>query len=275
MRIISFNVNGIRAVNGKGKDGKKGSDSSVNLLRTLVVEQTPDVLCLQEIKTSDEKDLSSYLDILPYIKINHSKTKKGYSGVAILSKDKPINYYDDFSYAPDTFIDVKEKDFTNEGRILTAEFDTCFVVTVYTINSKDGLTRLPDRLIWDKLFRKYINILQGTKPVVVCGDLNCAHNDIDIHNPKTNRNSPGFSDEERESFSKLLRICALRDTYRSLYPEKVKYTYWSNFGNARARNSGWRIDYVLVGGGIEINSAECLNEYYGSDHCPVIADIII
>ena len=275
MRIISFNVNGIRAVNGKGKDGKKGSDASVNLLHTLVAEQNPDVLCLQEIKTSDEKDLSSYKDILPYIKINHSKTKKGYSGVAILSKDKPINYYEDFAYAPDRFIHVKDKDFTNEGRILTAEFDTHFVVTVYTVNSKDGLTRLPDRLIWDKLFRKYINILQGTKPVVICGDLNCAHNEIDLHNPRTNRKSPGFSDEERESFNKLLRICALRDTYRSLYPESVKYTYWSNMGNARGRNVGWRIDYVLVGGGIEVNSADCLNDYYGSDHCPIIADITI
>lgn len=273
MRIISFNVNGIRAVNGKGKDGKKGSDASVNLLHTLVAEQNPDVLCLQEIKTSDPKDLSSYMDILPYIKINHSKTKKGYSGVAILSKSKPINYYEDFSYAPDRFVDVKDKDFTNEGRILTAEFETCFVVTVYTVNSKDGLLRLSDRLIWDKLFRKYINILQGTKPVIVCGDLNCAHNEIDIHNPKTNRKSPGFSDEERESFSKLLRICALRDTYRALYPEKIKYTYWSNMGNARGRNVGWRIDYVLAGGGLEIISADCLNDYYGSDHCPVIADI--
>ena len=273
MRIISFNVNGIRAVNEKGKDGKKGADSSINLLRTLITEKKPDVLCLQEIKTTNVEDLASYADLLPYITINPSRTKKGYSGVAILSKTKPIAIANDFGFAKEKFASVADREYCNEGRIITAEYESCYVMCVYTVNSKDGLTRLDERLEWDRLFRIYITSLQGIKPVIVCGDLNCAHNEIDIHNPKTNRKSPGFSDAERASFSKLLTVCALRDSFRVLHPGVAKYTYWSNFGNARARGVGWRIDYVLVGGGLEITEADCLCDFYVSDHCPVLADV--
>lgn len=275
MRIISFNVAGIRAVNEKGKDGKRGGDLSENLLRTLIKEKNPDVLCLQEIKTTNPEDLASYTDLLPHIAINPARTKKGYSGTAILSKTKPIVVESDFGFAKEKFASVSKRDYSNEGRIITAEYENCYVMCVYTVNSKDGLARLDERLEWDRLFRIYITTLHGIKPVIVCGDLNCAHNEIDIHNPKSNRKSPGFSDAERASFSKLLTTCALRDSFRVLHPGVAKYTYWSNFGNARARNAGWRIDYVLVGGGLEITEADCLCDFYGSDHCPILADIDI
>lgn len=279
MKIISFNVNGIRAVNEKGKDGKQkkgiATSTSINLLRSLITEKNPDVLCLQEIKTSSPEDLASYTDLLPYININPSRTKKGYSGVAILSKKKPIAIANDFGFASEKFACVADREYTKEGRIITAEYESCYVMCVYTVNSKNGLLRLDERLEWDRLFRMYIISLQGFKPVIVCGDLNCAHNEIDIHNPKTNRKSPGFSDAERASFGKLLTVAALRDSFRVLHPSNAKYTYWSNFGNARARDVGWRIDYILVGGGLEIIEADCLNDFYGSDHCPVFADIKI
>lgn len=269
MRIISFNVNGIRSVNTKDKAGTKGAAPATNLLRTLIAEQAPDVLCLQEIKTGEsaEADLAPYKDLMPWITTNTPKAKKGYSGVAILSRTAPLAVHADFW---DTGLNAAGLD---EGRILTAEFDTVFVVTVYTINSKDGLTRLPDRLAWDAAFREYIHHLQGIKSVVVCGDLNCAHEEIDIHNPKGHRRSPGFSDEERASFGRLLAECALRDSFRRMRPAEAKYTYWSNMGQARKRNAGWRIDYILVGAGLAIGGADCLVEYGGSDHCPVVADV--
>lgn len=269
MQIISFNINGLRSAETKDKSGKKECAPETNVLRCLIREQAADILCLQEVKTSSIDDFKSYRDLMPYIYLNHSKDKKGYSGVAILSKTEPISVSPDFDLVPEVAAKAATESGTREGRILTAEYEKCYVITVYTINAKDGLTRLDERLKWDRLFRQYINTLQGTKPVIVCGDLNCAHNDIDIHNPRTHKKSPGFSDEERTSFSKLLQVCALRDTYRALHPDVAKYTYWSNYGGARARNVGWRIDYILVGGGIKIESADCLNDYFGSDHCPV------
>ena len=169
MRIISFNVNGIRSVNGKAKDGTKGVAPEANLLRTLIAEQAPDVLCLQEIKTDAAADLASYKDLMPWITVNTPTAKKGYSGVAILSRTEPLSVHANFW---DTDLAAPGID---EGRILTAEFETVFVVTVYTVNSKDGLTRLDERLAWDAAFRNYITHLQGIKSVIVCGDLNCAH----------------------------------------------------------------------------------------------------
>ena len=270
MRIISFNVNGIRAVNGKSKAGSKGCDPTTNLLRTLIIEQTPDVLCLQEIKTEAASDLTIYKDLLPHVAINSAQNRKGYSGVAILSRSAPISISLDFALFPAL---AEGCPATDEGRIITAEFPDCYVVNVYTINSKQDLLRLDERIKWDTAFRRYVNSLQGTKPVIVCGDLNCAHEEVDIHNPKGNKKSPGFSDEERASFRKLLTTCALRDSFRWLHPGVKKYSWWSNFGGARQRNVGWRIDYILVGAGIEIRSADCLNEYHGSDHCPVVAEV--
>jgi exodeoxyribonuclease-3 len=273
MQIVSFNINGLRAAETKDKSGKKECDPETNVLRSLIREQAADILCLQEVKTSNIDDFKSYRDLMPYIYLNHSKDKKGYSGVAILSKVEPISVTSDFDRIPKVAEVAATETFMSEGRILTAEYEKCYVVSVYTVNAKDGLARLDERLKWDRLFRQYINILQGTKPVIVCGDLNCAHNDIDIHNPKGHKKSPGFSDEERASFSLLLQRCALRDTYRALHPTDVKYTYWSNYNGARTRNVGWRIDYILVGGGVKINSADCLNDYFGSDHCPIISSV--
>jgi exodeoxyribonuclease-3 len=288
MRLISFNVNGIRSVSEKSKMGEKGTQFSKNLLTTLTTEQNADILCLQEIKTQSHDDLLGYKQLFPYIYTNTATNKKGYSGVAILSKHKPISTYKDFALFSEYFSEYNEYDFMKEGRILTAEYQSYYLVTVYTPNSKDKLARLEERLIWDDMFLTYIQLLQGhgtgvdnitynKKPVIVCGDLNCANEPIDIHNPSTNRYSAGYSDKERGSFKKLMQYGNLTDTFRLLNPSTVKYTWWSNMGGARKRNVGWRIDYFLVSNKLKgnIQEPDCLTEYYGSDHCPVSINITL
>jgi exodeoxyribonuclease-3 len=289
MRLISFNVNGIRSVSEKSKTGEKGTPFTKNLLTTLATEQHADVLCLQEIKTQSHEDLLGYKNLFPHIYTNTATSKKGYSGVAILSKHKPLAVYKDFSLFSEYFSEYTPYDFMKEGRILTAEYSSFYLVTVYTPNSKDKLTRLDERLIWDDAFLAYIQLLQGKnpqnialpsyipKPIIVCGDLNCANEPIDIHNPSANKYSAGYSDKERSSFKQLLMHAALTDTFRTLNPATVKYSYWSNMGGARKRNAGWRIDYFLVSSELKafIQHADCLTEYHGSDHCPVIMDMTL
>lgn len=280
MRVISFNVNGIRAISQKGKDGKKIKGTEINVLESLTEEQSPDIICLQEIKTQNSNDLTRYTDLFPHIYVNVATSKKGYSGVAILSKTDPLDVYENFGEATEKDLDVfySKYDFIHEGRMLTAYFPTFTLICVYTPNSKDELVRLDERLIWDKAFRNYVIYLETTRklPVIVAGDLNCAYADIDIHNSKSNLKSPGFSKEERDSFN-LLISTTLTDTFRDCYPSKVKYSYWSMIRRSRESNRGWRIDYILVSSGIDymIPQADILNDYYGSDHCPVIADIIV
>lgn len=287
MRLISFNVNGIRSVSEKSKMGEKGTQFTKNLLTTLANEQNADILCLQEIKTQSHDDLLGYKQLFPHIYTNTATSKKGYSGVAILSKQKPVSVHKDFSLFPDYFSEYDAYDFMKEGRILTAEYGKFYLVTVYTPNSKDKLTRLDERLIWDDAFLAYIQLLQGKqqtniqlppytpKPTIVCGDLNCANEPIDIHNPSANKYSPGYSDQERSSFKQLLKHASLTDTFRTLNPTTAKYSYWSNMGGARKRNAGWRIDYFLVSSELKenIQTADCLTEYHGSDHCPVMINL--
>jgi exodeoxyribonuclease-3 len=279
MRILTFNVNGIRSLHGKCKAGTKECPVETNCLKTLIQEQSPDVLCLQEIRCQNTKELDAYKTTHPFLYTNHSVAKKGYSGTAILSRTQPIKVWKDFEAFPDAVSpENRYRDLFREGRLLTAEFDTYFVICVYTPNSKDELARLSERLLWDCCFQGYIQYLQSMgKATILCGDFNCAQHDIDIYSPNIHRKSAGFSDGERESFTTILRDCKLVDSYRSLHLKDVKYTYWSNFKKARENNRGWRIDYILVSPPLaeKIVHSDCLTDYYGSDHCPVLTEISV
>jgi exodeoxyribonuclease-3 len=244
-RLISWNVNGIRSVREKGfMDFFKSIDA--------------DVFCLQETKVSEgqiEICLEGYFQYWNYAQ------KKGYSGTALFSKVKPI--------LVDYGIGILEHD--GEGRVITAEFENYYVVTVYTPNAKRALERLPYRMIWEDVFRTYLKKLEQKKPVIVCGDLNVAHKEIDLKNPSTNRKNAGFTDEERGKFTELVEA-GFVDTFRHFYPEeKDAYTWWSYMFKAREKNVGWRIDYFCVSENLvgNLESAKIHSEVYGSDHCPV------
>tara|TARA_B100001996_G_scaffold52094_1_gene37210 strand:- start:839 stop:1597 length:759 start_codon:yes stop_codon:yes gene_type:complete len=250
MKIISWNVNGIRAVI------KKGFYDFMN-------DYHPDVICLQETKASKEQvDLK--LDEYPYRYWN-SAEKKGYSGTAIFSKIKPISITNDLG------IDKHDK----EGRVITAEFSNFFLVTVYTPNSKRELLRLDYRQKeWDIDFLKYLKELEKSKPVVFCGDLNVAHKEIDLKNPKTNRKNAGFTDEERMGFDNYISEGFI-DTFREFEKGEGHYTWWSYMFQARSRNVGWRIDYFCISESLRSNlkNAYILKDVMGSDHAPVVMEI--
>ncbi len=246
MKLISWNVNGLRAVM------KKGFLDYFN-------QELPDMMCLQEIKMSEgqmELDLPGYYQYYNYAQ------KKGYSGTAVFTKHKPINV----SYG----IGIEDHD--TEGRVITLEFDEFFLVNCYTPNSQRGLTRLDYRQKWEDVFREYLLELNKTKPVILCGDLNVAHKEIDLANPKSNRKNAGFTDEERGKFTELLNAGFI-DTYRYFYPDiPDMYSWWSYITKARERNVGWRIDYFVVSKDFEdkILDASIHMEQMGSDHCPVV-----
>lgn len=251
MKLMSWNVNGIRAVLKKVDLGKIISDFDL------------DILCLQEVKAEDHQ-----VDFLPsgYSRYwNAAKNKKGYSGTAIYSRIPLINV----TYG----IGIDEHD--QEGRVITGELDDYYIVNVYTPNSKDGLLRIDYRVEWEIAFLNYLNQLKISKPVILCGDLNVAHNEIDLANPEQNHQSPGFSPQERNRFNILLKNNFI-DTFRYLHPEEVKYSWWSYRTFARQRNVGWRIDYFLVSTKLEnkIRQAEIINDIEGSDHCPVYLQIV-
>lgn len=245
-KLISWNVNGLRAVIKKG-------------FLEYFENEKPDIMGLQEIKLSDgqlDLELNGYHAYYNYAE------RKGYSGVAIFTKEKPLNVF----YG----IGIKEHD--NEGRVLTAEYEDFYFVTCYTPNSKHELLRLDYRMIWEDEIRKYLKKLKETKPVILCGDLNVAHKEIDLKNPKTNRKNPGFTDDERNKFTKLLDSGFI-DTFRYFYEDEVdKYTWWSYFGKAREKNVGWRIDYFVVSENLKdrLVDARIDADIYGSDHCPVV-----
>lgn len=248
MKLISWNVNGLRACVGKDFEQQfKALDA--------------DFFCLQETKMQ-----AGQLDIsFPgYTSYWNYADKKGYSGTAIFTKHKPL----DVTYG----IGMDEHD--HEGRVITLEMDDFHLVTVYTPNSQDGLRRLDYRMKWEKDFQDYLHRLDRKKPVVVCGDMNVAHEEIDIKNPKTNRRNAGFTDEEREKMTQLLDSGFI-DTFRSLYPEQVTYSWWSYRFRARERNTGWRIDYFLISERLRdrLEDAKIHTEIMGSDHCPVEVDL--
>lgn len=245
VKMISWNVNGIRAVMGKG-------------FLEFFQKEDADVFCIQETKVQ-EGQVSLPLD--GYYQYWNYAQKKGYSGVAVFTKVKPISV----SYG----IGIEEHD--NEGRVITLEFDRYYVITVYTPNSQRGLTRLEYRMKWEDDFLKYLKSLEKLKPIIVCGDLNVAHKEIDLKNPQSNRKNAGFTDEERSKFDNYIDN-GLVDTYRYLYPDKTGvYSWWSYMFNARQNNAGWRIDYFIVSDSIkgQIKDALVYSEIMGSDHCPV------
>lgn len=254
MRLVSFNVNSINAYLKK------------NLLEQLL-KYKPDILSLQELKMTEKEHVDFPLSLEghePYWTV--SKVKKGYAGTACLTDRKPLSVH----------YGLKDNEYDDEGRAITLEFDNFYLLTLYVPNSGDELKRLDYRMVFEAKLRDYVSELQKKKPVILTGDLNVAHNEIDLKNPASNHHSAGFTDEEREAFSKLLDI-GLVDTFRELHPEEVKYSYWSYFFRARERNAGWRIDYYLVSKSLlpKVKEAEILNDVYGSDHCPVLLDIDI
>lgn len=249
MKLISWNVNGIRACLNKG-------------FLDFFNEEKADIFCIQETKMQEGQ---AELKLEGYYQYWNSAEKKGYSGTAIFTKIKPLNV----SYG----IGIEEHD--KEGRVITLEFDKFYMVNVYTPNSKRELERLEYRMVWEDEFRKYLLKLNETKPVIMCGDLNVAHKEIDLKNPKTNRHNAGFTDEERNKMTELLNS-GFTDSFRYLYPEKENiYSWWSYMFHAREKNAGWRIDYFIVSKLIEtkIKEAKIYTEVLGSDHCPVGLEI--
>ena len=244
MKFISWNVNGLRACVGKEFEQQfKDLDA--------------DFFCLQETKMqAGQLDLS----FPGYESYWNYADKKGYSGTAIFTKHKPLNV----TYG----IDIDEHD--HEGRVITLEMDDFYLVTVYTPNSQDGLRRLEYRMKWEDDFQAYLHKLDEKKPVIVCGDMNVAHQEIDLKNPKTNRKNAGFTDEEREKMTQLLSNGFI-DTFRTLYPEQVTYSWWSYRFRAREKNTGWRIDYFLISERLKdrLVDAKIHTDMMGSDHCPV------
>ena len=248
MKLISWNVNGLRACMNKGfEDFLRASEA--------------DAFCLQETKMQREQ-ADFVFD--GYEEYWNSAEKKGYSGTAIFSKNAPLNV----TYG----IGVEEHD--KEGRVITAEYESFYLVTVYTPNSQRELARLDYRMVWEDVFRDYLLKLDEKKPVIVCGDLNVAAEEIDLKNPKTNRKNAGFTDEERAKFREL-KAAGFVDTFRHLHPEEVKYSWWSYMFKAREKNAGWRIDYFVVSERIagKVKAAEIHTEILGSDHCPVSIEI--
>lgn len=249
MKLISWNVNGLRACVEKG-------------FLEFFLQADADIFCLQEIKLQAgqiQLDLDGYWQYWNYAE------KKGYSGTAVFTRVKPLAEY----YG----INLPVHD--QEGRVITLEFESFFLVNVYTPNSQRGLARLEYRLEWEEAFQSYLKELDARKPVIVCGDLNVAHKEIDIKNPATNRKNAGFTDEERQKMTELLAK-GFTDTFRHFYPDKVDaYTWWSYFRKARERNVGWRIDYFLVSDRLKaiLADASILAQIMGSDHCPVVLEL--
>ncbi len=255
LRMVSWNVNGLRAVL------KKGFDRVVNAVDA-------DIIALQETKLqdADRAKLGGQLELPGYHQTWNYAQRKGYSGTAVFSREEPMGVRYGFAEDPD-----------DEGRICALEFPRFWFVDVYTPNAQEGLARIDYRMAWDDAFRGFLGELEASKPVVTCGDFNVAHKEIDIKNPGPNRGKAGFSDQERGKFTELLDA-GFTDTFRMLHPDQAgAYSWWSYRFNARARNAGWRIDYFLVSDRLRprVREASILSDVYGSDHCPVELEIAL
>lgn len=251
MKLISWNVNGLRACLNKG-------------FMDFFEKENADIFCIQETKMQ-EGQIELILE--GYYQYWNSAEKKGYSGTAIFTKQKPINV----TYG------IGKEEHDKEGRVITLEFEKFYMVDIYTPNSKRELERLGYRMEWEDEIRNYLSTLDKTKPVIMCGDLNVAHKEIDLKNPKTNRRNAGFTDEERSKMTELLNA-GFTDSFRYIYPDKENmYSWWSYMFHAREKNAGWRIDYFIVSKKIEnkIKDASIYSEIMGSDHCPVGLEISI
>ena len=255
MKLVSWDVNGLRAVMTKG-------------FETFFKKIDADIFCIQETKIQENQIDNNIKEIFKeYNCYWNSAEKKGYSGTAIFAKEKPL----DVTYG----IGIDEHD--KEGRVISLEYDKFYLINCYTPNSRRELERLDYRMIWEDEFRKYLLKLNEKKPVILCGDLNVAHKEIDLKNPKTNRKNAGFTDEERGKMTELLNS-GFTDTFRFLYPNKTEcYSWWSYMFKAREKNAGWRIDYFIVSKSIEekIKESYIFSDIMGSDHCPVGLDIDI
>ena len=255
MKLISWNVNGLRAVVNKG-------------FKEFFKEIDADIFCIQETKMQEAQLDENILEIFEgYNAYWNSAEKKGYSGTAIFTKQKPLNV----TYG------IGKEEHDKEGRVITLEFEKFYIVNIYTPNSKRELERLDYRQLWEDEIRAYLLKLKENKSVVMCGDLNVAHTEIDLKNPKTNRKNAGFTDEERAKMTELLNA-GFVDTFRYKYPEvEGKYSWWSYMFHAREKNAGWRIDYFIVSENLKdkIEDAQILDNIYGSDHCPVELDLNI
>ncbi len=255
MKLISWNVNGLRAVINKG-------------FKEFFDKIDADIFCIQETKMQENQIDDNIKEIVKeYNAYWNSAEKKGYSGTAIFSKEKPVNV----TYG------IGKEEHDKEGRVITLEFEKFYMVNIYTPNSKRELERLDYRQVWEDEIREYLLKLNESKPVIMCGDLNVAHQEIDLKNPKTNRRNAGFTDEERNKMTELLNA-GFTDTFRYKYPDvEGKYSWWSYMFHAREKNAGWRIDYFIVSNSIKdnIEDAKILDDIYGSDHCPVELDINI
>ncbi|MBQ9157797.1 MAG: exodeoxyribonuclease III [Erysipelotrichaceae bacterium] len=245
MKLISWNVNGLRAVMSK------------DTLLPFIAAEDPDIMAFQETKMQEEQMEFNFDGYLRYM---NSAEKKGYSGTMVLTKKKPLN----------VIYDIEGEDHPKEGRVITLEYEDFFFVCAYVPNSKDGLKRINYRMHWEDDLRAHLMKLDKSKPVIYTGDLNVAHNEIDLKNPDDNHFSAGFSDEERGKFNELLNA-GFADSFRELYPEKVKYSWWSYRTRARERDAGWRIDYFVVSRRLmkDVKDSLIYNEIMGSDHCPV------
>ena len=260
LKIISWNINGLRSLMKK------------DILYDLIENKNPNIICFSETKLTTtidvEQTLKDKIKGYKYRYWNSSIERKGYSGVAVFSKKKPI----DVTYG------IKSKEHDQEGRVITLEYDNFYLINVYVPNAGQELKRLSYRVnSWDVEFKSYLKKLSKKKNIIVCGDLNVAHQEIDIHNPKTNLKSSGFTIEERNSFSKLLKDVNLIDTFRYLNPNEVKYSFWTYLRNARAKNIGWRIDYFLVSDKMSNNvkKSDILTTVEGSDHAPIVLQLEI
>lgn len=258
MKIYSWNVNGLRAVINKGA------------LQEFIKTENPDILCIQETKA---KQGQAEIDLPEYEELWNSAERPGYSGTAIFTKIKPLSVQN--VLPTNHSFEDQFGDPCSEGRVLTAEFDNFYLVNVYTPNSKRALERLKLReTLWDPAFLNYLKSLEQVKPVVVCGDFNAAHEEIDLARPKANRKNAGFTDEERQGISNLINAGFI-DTFRTKHPEAQRYTWWSHWGHARENNVGWRIDYFFISKSLQKNlkSAEIYEHYMGSDHCPISIEL--
>ena len=248
MKLVSWNVNGLRACLNKG-------------FLDFVALADADVICLQETKLQPHQ---VSFELPGYRMYFNSADKAGYSGTAVLTRKEPLNVTYDFG----------DDEHRHEGRVITAEYEDFFLVCCYTPNSNDQLARLDYRMAWEDDLREYLLELDAKKPVVYCGDLNVAHQEMDLKNPRSNRMNPGFSDQEREKLTQLL-AAGFADTFRTLHPEEITYSWWSYRFHAREKNAGWRIDYFIVSRRLlpRVTEAAIRTEVYGSDHCPVVLEI--
>lgn len=279
IKFISWNVNGLRSILTKSKDGKKSATPiETNSLASIIDEVKPDIICLQEIRCNETFDFDEVLHYkdkgYTVVGRNCAKNKKGYSGVMVLSKLPFADVVFDMPHlGPNHHLN-------EEGRVITVVYPSFVLINSYVPNAKPDLSRLDYRTKeWEPNMRKHINNMKSkyNRPIIACADWNVAPTDIDVHNPKSAKNKHGFTEEEKAAFHQLLQDCELVDTYRNIHPTVVKYSWWSNFAKSRERNVGWRIDTFLVSSSLQkkIKDADIHTEYFGSDHAPVSLEVVI